>query len=86
MIDKDMIWPALIAHQGEIMYTTGRGAKSGVSFTYRITGGEMRVSRKEKAITRSTLFSGLPTCRRYGWDMVKTEKTHATGAERMENS
>ena len=49
MID---IWSALTGHAGQTFYTTGRGSSPGFPFTYTIHGGEMRISRKEKAITR----------------------------------
>ena len=50
------IWPLLVAHAGETFHTTGRGLKPGVPFTYTIHGGEMRVNRKDKAITRATVM------------------------------
>lgn len=56
MITEETLWPALIEHAGETFYTTGRGSKPGVDFCYTIHGGEMRISRKEKTITRATLL------------------------------
>ncbi len=50
------IWPLLAAHGGETFYTKGRGLSPGVPFTYTIHGGEMRVNRKDKAITRATVM------------------------------
>ena len=53
MID---IWPFLVEHAGETFYTTGKGSSPGFPFTYTIHGGEMRVNRKDKAITRATVM------------------------------
>ncbi len=53
MID---IWPFLVEHAGETFYTTGKGSSPGVPFTYTIHGGEMRVNRKDKVITRATVM------------------------------
>ena len=50
------IWPLLASQGGEMFFTTGRGSKPGVPFTYTIHGGEMRVNRKDKAITRATVM------------------------------
>ena len=56
MNTEETLWPALIKHAGETFFTTGRGSKPGVDFYYTIHGGEMRISRKEKTITRATLL------------------------------
>lgn len=56
MITEETLWPALIEHAGELFHTTGRGSKPGVDFYYTIHGGEMRISRKEKTITRATIL------------------------------
>ena len=49
VIEKETVWSAIEAHQGETFYT-----KKGLPFTYEIRGGEMFVDRREKSITRST--------------------------------
>ncbi len=50
------LWNMILAHQDEIFTTTGRGTRSGVTFTYSIRGAEMFVDRKEKSITRATVM------------------------------
>lgn len=50
------LWNAILAHQGEIFTTSGRGTRPGVTFTYTIRGAEMFVDRKEKSITRATIL------------------------------
>lgn len=45
------LWEILSALQGSVFYTA-----KGLSFTYRIKGGEMFVSRKEKSITQATVL------------------------------
>lgn len=53
---KIELWEAILLHQGEAFTTSGRGARSGVTFTYTIRGAEMFVDRKEKSITRATVL------------------------------
>ena len=50
------LWNNIILHQGETFITSGRGNRSGVTFTYSIRGAEMFVDRKEKSITRATVL------------------------------
>jgi len=50
------LWNNMLLHQGETFTTSGRGARSGVTFTYSIRGAEMFVDRKEKSITRATVI------------------------------
>ena len=50
------LWNAILLHQGETFTTSGRGTKSGVTFTYSIRGAEIFVDRKEKSITRATVL------------------------------
>ncbi len=50
------LWNAILLHQGETFTTSGRGTKSGVTFTYSIRGAEMFVDRKEKSIIRTTVL------------------------------
>jgi len=50
------LWNNILLHQGETFTTSGRGIKSGVTFTYSIRGAEMFVDRKEKSITRATVL------------------------------
>ena len=51
----DNLWERLVALQGHQFTTSGRGSRPGVSFTYTIHGGEMRVSNKNKSITLATV-------------------------------
>ena len=50
------LWNNILLHQGETFTTSGRGACSGVTFTYSIHGSEIFVDRKEKSITRATVI------------------------------
>ena len=50
------LWNSILLHQGETFTTSGRGARSGVTFTYTIHGAEMFVDRKEKSITRASVI------------------------------
>ena len=50
------LWNNILLHQVETFTTSGRGTKSGVTFTYSIRGAEMFVDRKEKSISRATVI------------------------------
>ena len=54
-IDDGGLWDILITHQGKQFATCGRGALPGKQFTYRIKGGEMFISTKEKSITKASV-------------------------------
>ena len=46
----DNLWNAIVAFQGYPFKTS-----KGLSFTYKVKGGELFFTRKEKSITRSTV-------------------------------
>ena len=39
------LWNTILLHQGEAITTSGRGERSGMSFTYSIRGAEMFVDQ-----------------------------------------
>ena len=51
------LWNKLIQMQGTVLYTSGRGNRPGVQFTYTIRGAELFASTKEKSITRASIIS-----------------------------
>ena len=59
VIEKETVWSAIEAHQGETFYT-----KKGLPFVYTIRGGEMFTERRERSITRSTFEIALERIRR----------------------
>ena len=57
--EEEYLWSTLTALSGCIFRTSGRGSRPGVKFKYVIkdeTSGEMKIDRKEKTITKSTVF------------------------------
>ena len=58
--DEIAMWDKIIANQGMMFTTSGRGSRPGISFTYTISmdeaGAEMFVSTRSKSITRSTIL------------------------------
>ena len=50
------LWESIIANQGCVFTTSGRGQRPGNPFTYNIRGAEMFVDRRVKSITRSTIL------------------------------
>lgn len=54
MIDYDAVWQQLENNAGRIFTTT-----RGLEFTYSVIGHEMKISRKEKSITYSTVCLAL---------------------------
>lgn len=48
--DFSEFWECLVRRQGEVFYTA-----KGLSFTYRVRGGELFVDRRSKSITRATV-------------------------------
>lgn len=57
--EEDYLWSTLVRLSGCIFRTSGRGSRTGVKFKYVIkdeTSGEMKIDRKEKTITKSTVF------------------------------
>lgn len=59
---EDELWSAIVNHEGESFRTSGRGSRPGIDFTYTISrtkdgrlGKEMRISTKEKTVTRATV-------------------------------
>lgn len=48
---EKLLWELLKQQEGKIFYTA-----KGLEFTYKIRGGEMFVSRKEKSITQASVF------------------------------
>ena len=58
VIEKETVWSAIEAHQGETFYT-----KKGLPFVYTIRGGEMFTERRERSITRSTFEIALERIR-----------------------
>ena len=51
------LWNKLIQMQGTVFYTSGRGNRPGVQFTYTIRGAEFFAPTKEKSITRASIIS-----------------------------
>lgn len=54
--EEEYLWDILTQLSGCIFHTAGRGQKPGVKFRFSIKGGEMKVDRKEKTITKATVF------------------------------
>ncbi len=54
--EEEYLWSVLIRLSGCVFHTAGRGQKSGVKFRFNIKGGEMKVDRKEKTITKATVL------------------------------
>ena len=54
MIDYDAVWQQLENNAGHTFTTT-----RGLEFTYSVIGHEMKISRKEKSITYSTVCLAL---------------------------
>lgn len=61
--EEDYLWQTLVRLAGCVFRTSGRNGKGGVKFTYSIKlrkdgtpGGELKVDRKEKTITRASVM------------------------------
>lgn len=61
--EEDYLWQTLVRLEGCVFRTSGRNGKGGVKFTYSIKlrkdgtpGGELKVDRKEKTITRASVM------------------------------
>lgn len=54
--EEEYLWEVLKQLSGCIFHTAGRGHKSGVKFRFGVKGGEMKVDRKEKTITKATVL------------------------------
>ncbi len=61
--EEDYLWQTLVRLEGCVFRTSGRNGKGGVKFTYSIKlrkdgtpGGELKVNRKEKTITRASVM------------------------------
>ena len=50
------LWNTLLNNQGKTFTTSGRGARTGIQFTYIIRGAEMFVSTRSKSITRASIL------------------------------
>lgn len=60
--ELECLWKAVLAFEGYPFRTSGRGKTPGVIFSYQVkrskggqTDGEIKVNRKDKAITRATI-------------------------------
>ena len=61
--EEDYLWQTLVRLEGCVFRTSGRNGKGGVKFTYSIKlrkdgtpGGELKVDRKEKTVTRASVM------------------------------
>ena len=66
----DNLWNAIVAFQGYPFKTS-----KGLSFTYKVKGGELFFTRKEKSITRSTVDIAFQKALELGREGDWTEET-----------
>lgn len=85
--NEEVLWQAIILFQHYPFRTSGRGARPGVEFTYRIKerrdgklGGEIVVDRKEKTITQSSVCIAYQKVKELGGVVSGPKKLGVFGA------
>lgn len=63
---QEKFWEALIEFQDYPFKTSGRGAREGLKFSYKIHGGEMIVDREAKSITKSSIILAFQKASKMG--------------------
>ncbi len=69
------LWQRLEENQGRTFHTA-----RGLGFTYELRGYEMFVSRKEKSITRATVWLAWGKARELNWIVTGPKKLGVFGA------
>lgn len=74
-ITVETLWEWIVAHEGDTFTT-----KKGLPFTYRIKGGELFASRRERSITRSTFEKAYEKLTKRPCEITGPKKLNVYGA------